>query len=297
MYAISENNLGNESSDLNNRINENYSNFKNNSLNLNNNNINTSDNDKTPKKIQKRIPQKVNNNLKPPQIADYQYPELIDITSMENQYNIYINHLKMKLAEAKNERRKKNEEAILIQHRLTLLKNQEQIKLLEFERIKEQISKILNNRIQAQKNMKRKLQERKYFKNSIGPWGKNHSTSIKKNKTISNLFNTRKKNRFMNSSQKDFYRPKKLKNFTIEQNNDEIKDNININFNNINKSIDLNSIDINMLKNLSKGPINDKNLIKKQLIEKLKQDEEEKKRIEDEIAKIEEEENKLLNKF
>ena len=295
MYAISENNLGNESSDLNNRINENYSNFKNNSLNLNNNNINTSDNDKTPKKIQKRIPQKVNNNLKPPQIADYQYPELIDITSMENQYNIYINHLKMKLAEAKNERRKKNEEAILIQHRLTLLKNQEQIKLLEFERIKEQISKILNNRIQAQKNMKRKLQERKYFKNSIGPWGKNHSTSIKKNKTISNLFNTRKKNRFMNSSQKDFYRPKKLKNFTIEQNNDEIKDNIN--FKTINKSIDLNILDINMLKNLSKSPINDKKLFRKQLIEKLKQDEEEKKRIEDEIAKIEEEENNLLNKF
>ena len=294
MYAISENNLGNESSDLNNRINENYSNFKNNSLNLNNNNINTSDNDKTPKKIQKRIPQKVNNNLKPPQITDYEYPE-IDITSMENQYNIYINHLKMKLAEAKNERRKKNEEAILIQHRLTLLKNQEQIKLLEFERIKEQISKILNNRIQAQKNMKRKLQERKYFKNSIGPWGKNHSTSIKKNKTISNLFNTRKKNRFMNSSQKDFYRPKKLKNFTIEQNNDEIKDNIN--FKTINKSIDLNILDINMLKNLSKSPINDKKLFRKQLIEKLKQDEEEKKRIEDEIAKIEEEENNLLNKF
>jgi hypothetical protein len=295
MYAISENNLGNESSDLNNSINENNSNYKNNSINLNNNNINISDDDKTPKKNQIRIQQKANNNLKPPQITDYQYPELIDITSMENQYNIYINDLKMKLAEAKNERRKKEEEARLIQHRLTLLKNQEQIKLLEFERIKEQISKILNNRIQAQKNMKRKLQERKYFKNSIGPWGKNHSTSIKKNKTISNLFNTRKKNRFMNSSQKDFYRPKKLKNFTIEQNNDEIKDNIN--FKTINKSIDLNILDINMLKNLSKGPINDKNLIKKQLIEKLKQDEEEKKRIEDEIAKIEEEENKLLNKF
>ena len=297
MYAISENNLGNESNDLNNRINEFNNNHKNNSANLNNN-INISVNDKTPKKTQIRINKKPNknliNNLKPQQVTDYQYPELIDITSMENQYNIYINDLKMKLAEAKNERRKKEEEAIFIQHRLTLLKNKEQAKLLEFEREKAQIKKILNNRFQAQKNMKRKLEERNYFKNSIGSWGKSNSTSIKKNKTISNFFNRRKKNRFMNSSQKNFYRLKKLKNFTIDQNNDEMKDIII--FSN-NKSIDLNNIDINMIKNLSKSPINDKKLFKKQLIEKLKQDEEEKKRIEDEIAKIEEEENKLLNKF
>ena len=299
MYAISENNLGDESSDLNNRINEYNNNYKNNSANFQNKNINISVNDKTKKKTPIRIQKKPNknliNNLKPPQITDYEYPELIDITSMENQYNIYINDLKMKLVKAKNERRKKEEEAILIQHRLALLKNQEKAKLLEFEREKEQISKILNNRIQAQKNLKRKLEERNYFKNSVGSWGKNPSTSIQKNKTISNFFNRRKKNRFMNSSQKDFYRPKKLKNFTIDQNNDEMKDNII--FGNNNKSIDLNNIDINMLKNLSKSPINDKKLFKKQLIEKLKQDEEEKKRIEEEIAKIEEEESKLLNKF
>jgi len=309
MFATFENNLGNESSDVNNNINEynNNNNNKNNSVNLNNatnksNNIIINANSKTPKKTQIRIHKKANknliNNIKP-QLTDYQGPEFDEITSMENQYNIYINDLKMKLSEAKNERRKKEEEAILIQHRLTLLKNKEQIKLLEYEREKEQIGKILNNRIQAQKNLKRKMQERNYFKNSIGQWGKSPSlsTSIKRNKTSTSFFNGYKKNKNMNNSHKDFYRLKKYKNFTIEQNNDNIKDNINFNFNNVSKSIDLNNIDLNMLKNLSKSTTNDKQLFKKQIIEKLKQDEEEKKRIEDEIAKIEEEENKLLNKF
>ena len=289
-----ENNLRYENGDLNNRISEDNNNFKNSSSNLNiftfgRNSLNP--NEKTQIRINK-------NNLKPPQVSDYQYPESIDIEAMENQYNLYINELKKKLFEAKNERRKKEEEAMLIQHRLTVLKNQEQSKLVEFEKVKEQIGKIINNRVKAEENMKIKLEERKYFKKSIGPWGKTPSTAIKKNKTMRNFLNKRKKNKFMNNSQKDFYRPKKLNVFTLEQNNEKINDNYNCsNIANKNKSIDLNNIDLNMFKSLSKSGINDKKLFKKQLIEKLKQDEEEKKKIESEIAKIEEEENKILNQI
>ena len=289
-----ENNLRYENGDLNNRISEDNNNFKNSSSNLNiftfgRNSLNP--NEKTQIRINK-------NNLKPPQVSDYQYPESIDIEAMENQYNLYINELKKKLFEAKNERRKKEEEAMLIQHRLTVLKNQEQSKLVEFEKVKEQIGKIINNRVKAEENMKIKLEERKYFKKSIGPWGKTPSTAIKKNKTMRNFLNKRKKNKFMNNSQKDFYRPKKLNVFTLEQNNEKINDNYNCsNIANKNKSIDLNNIDLNMFKSLNKNGINDKKLFKKQLIEKLKQDEEEKKKIESEIAKIEEEENKILNQI
>ena len=54
---------------------------------------------------------------------------------------------------------------------------------------------------------------------------------------------------------------------------------------------------INLI-SLQKSPKNDnKKGFKQTLLEKIKKDEEEKKRIEDEIAKIEEEENKLMNQL
>jgi len=295
--ASYENNLRYENGDLNNRISEDNNNCKNSGSNYNiftfgRNSLNPNE------KTQIRINKNMTNNLKPPQVSDYQYPELIDIEAMENQYNTYINELKKKLFEAKNERRKKEEEAMQIQHRLTVLKNHEQSKLVEFEKVKEQIGKIINNRFKAEENMKIKLEERKYFKKSIGPWGKTPSPPIKKNKTMRNFLNKRRKNKFMHNSQKDFYRPKKFNNFSLEQNNEKINDNYNFsNIANKNKSIDLNNIDLNMFKSLSKSGINDKKLFKMQLIEKLKQDEEEKKKIESEIAKIEEEENKILNQI
>ena len=295
--ASYENNLRYENGDLNNRISEDNNNCKNSGSNYNiftfgRNSLNPNE------KTQIRINKNMTNNLKPPQVSDYQYPELIDIEAMENQYNTYINELKKKLFEAKNERRKKEKEAMQIQHRLTVLKNQEQSKLVEFEKVKEQIGKIINNRFKAEENMKIKLEERKYFKKNISPWGKTPSPPIKKTKTMRNFLNKRRKNKFMHNSQKDFYRPKKFNNFSLEQNNEKINDNYNFsNIANKNKSIDLNNIDLNMFKRLSKSGINDKKLFKIQLIEKLKQDEEEKKKIESEIAKIEEEENKILNQI
>lgn len=295
--ASYENNLRYENGDLNNRISEDNNNCKNSGSNYNiftfgRNSLNPNE------KTQIRINKNMTNNLKPPQVSDYQYPELIDIEAMENQYNTYINELKKKLFEAKNERRKKEEEAMQIQHRLTVLKNQEQSKLVEFEKVKEQIGKIINNRFKAEENMKIKLEERKYFKKNISPWGKTPSPPIKKTKTMRNFLNKRRKNKFMHNSQKDFYRPKKFNNFSLEQNNEKINDNYNFsNIANKNKSIDLNNIDLNMFKSLSKSGINAKKLFKWQLIEKLKQDEEEKKKIESEIAKIEEEENKILNQI
>ena len=47
---------------------------------------------------------------------------------MENEYDAYISNLKIQLSKERAERKKKEEEAIFIQHRLILLKNQEQSK-------------------------------------------------------------------------------------------------------------------------------------------------------------------------
>ena len=53
---------------------------------------------------------------------------------VDNDYNSYINNLKNKLSKARDERRKKEEEAVLIQHRITLLKNKEQAKIQQFKK-------------------------------------------------------------------------------------------------------------------------------------------------------------------
>ena len=63
---------------------------------------------------------------------------------------------------------------------------------------------------------------------------------------------------------------------------------------NKNFSNNINSFDIDIEYNLEE---NKKNKLKQKLIEKLKEDEEEKKKIEDEIAKIEKEEFMLINSF
>ena len=312
-----ENNLRYEDVDLNKKINE-YNNIYNNnsvninmnknsnsmskSINSNNKNININSISEKEQITKIKTDNKIKNNSNLNNFAlendKLSFLQLSDLLSRENQYNLYINDLKTQLLKARAERKKKEKEAALIHHRLTKLKNKDQSKLLQFNKMEAYIKKILNNRKKAKENLIIKMQERNKFKSMV-----NSSMSsgfpiynIKKNLTSTNFFKQSKRNNFMNKSQKNFYR-NKLDNNDFDdrnQNNNINIDNINIDNFNI-EDDDNNNKDINIIKNNnSKDTIQ---IFKQKLIEKIKKDEEEKKRIEDEIAKIEEEENNLLNKF
>ncbi len=300
-----EKNLRYEDIELNNKINEYNNIYNNNSINMNinkskaSNNISKSNityvNNITSKD---QLSKEINNNIIPNQINinlnsnenpitlgnnDINYNQPID-----NDYNSYIDNLKNKLSNARAERRKKEEEAVLIQHRITLLKNKEQAKILQFKNMKSHINKILNNRVKIQQNLKIKLNERNnYKKRSCINFGKkpNYSTDIKRTtgKNKSN-YKPEKNNIYAKINKIDFEQK-------ANEKNNINKDNIHIdNFNIEDENLD-------MIKNIDNNSKDSIKLFKEKLIEKIKQDEEEKKRIEIEIAKIEEEENKLLNKF
>jgi hypothetical protein len=93
--------------------------------------------------------------------------EFENLSQIENDYDAYISNLKMKLLKERSERKKKEEEAIMIQHRLTLLKNQEQSKLLQLKNVKQHIERIIDNRIKAQEKLNEKLIEKKNSKNNM----------------------------------------------------------------------------------------------------------------------------------
>ncbi len=315
-----ENNLRYKDVDLNKKIGEYNNIYNNNSININinksknshsfsksinstNKNINInsiSEKEQTTKiTTDNKIKNNANINNFVPGCDKFSILQLSDLLSKENQYNSDINDLKNQLLKARTERKEKEKEAALIHHRLTKLKNKEQSKLLQFKIMKAHINKILNNRKKAKENLIIKMQERNKFKSMV-----NSSMSsgfpmynIKKNLTSTNFFKQSKKDNIMNKSQNNFYR-NKLDNNDFDnknQNNNINIDNINIDNFNIEDDDNNNNIDINIIKNNnSKDSIQ---IFKQKLIEKIKKDEEEKKRIEDEIAKIEEEENNLLNKF
>ena len=312
-----ENNLRYEDVDLNKKINE-YNNIYNNnsvninmnknsnsmskSINSNNENININSISEKEQITKIKTDNKIENNSNLNNFAlendKLSFLQLSDLLSRENQYNLYINDLKTQLLKARAERKKKEKEAALIHHRLTQLKNKEQSKLLQFKKMEAYLNKILNNREKAKENLIIKMKERNKFKSMV-----NSSMSsgfplynIKKNLTSTNFFKQSKRNNFMNKSQNNFYRNKlDINDFDNKNENNNININ-NINIDNFNiEDDDNNNIDINTIKNNnSKDTIQ---IFKQKLIEKIKKDEEEKKRIEDEIAKIEEEENNLLNKF
>lgn len=260
------------------------------SKNNNNSNINLNNNANS---LNSKI--KVENNNKIEKInfslslKDSKYKELPNQFPLDNEYNSYINQLKNKFIKVKVERRKKEEEATAIQHRITVLKNKEQSKIQQFKKMKGHINKILNNRIKIQDNLKLKLKERMNYKNkeSINNVkAKEFVPSYKRKLVNTNLIKKPKQDNFI-FNQNKFYHPE------IDNPDFEEKNAINIDNFNINDDI---VYDDNIY-NIDNNSNNNIKFFKQKLIEKIRQDEEEKKRIEIEIAKIEEEENKLLNKF
>jgi len=301
---IPDNNLRYEDEELNNKIND-YNQIYNN--NFDNNLINLNDNYDNKKKAQKNKKEKPlnylinkNKNININNFLQNDSPsyEHFNPQEIENEYDIYISKLKNQLIKERNERKKKEEEAIMIHHRLTLLKNQEQSKLLQLKKIKMHIDRIINNRIKSQEKLKEKLIEKNYNSKNKGniSWMGDNS-QIKKNISCSNFSRkSNKSNNIMSSSQSNFY-VSTFKNFDFEKNNDSSGKKIK------EKKFEKNTIDNADLNNMNNNFNNQKNtndnkqLLKLQLMEKIRQDEEEKKRLEEEIAKIEEEEKNILLKL
>ena len=301
---IPDNNLRYEDEELNNKIND-YNQIYNN--NFDNNLINLNDNYDNKKKAQKNKKEKPlnylinkNKNININNFLQNDSPsyEHSNPQEIENEYDIYISKLKNQLIKERNERKKKEEEAIMIHHRLTLLKNQEQSKLIQLKKIKMHIDRIINNRIKSQEKLKEKLIEKNYNSKNKGniSWMGDNS-QIKKNISCSNFSRkSNKSNNIMSSSQSNFY-VSTFKNFDFEKNNDSSGKKIK------EKKFEKNTIDNADLNNMNNNFNNQKNtndnkqLLKLQLMEKIRQDEEEKKRLEEEIAKIEEEEKNILLKL
>ncbi len=212
---------------------------------------------------------KSNNKIQIMPIQNNDNDEIIKLNAINEEYDTEIYKLKAQLSFVKEERKKTENDYNIIRHRLTLLKNQEKTNKLNFQNIKYRFKNIINNRLESQKRISKKLNKTLNFNNS-----KNNIKKINKYKT-SHTPNgparfSRTYNSFypMGSSSNKFY-----SNFENKNYNDKII------------SMDYNEEE------------NNKNKLKEKLIEKLKEDEEEKKRIEEEIAKIEQEELLLLNTF
>lgn len=189
---------------------------------------------------------------------DNNFDEL-NLNALNEEYDIYISNLKKQLLFIKEERKNTENKYNLIKHRLTILKNQEKANNINFNNIKYRFKNILKNRLESQKKIKKNLKQSKYINNIS-------ESKYKMNK---------KNNDNINIS----YIPKNSLKFNRTYSNFSKK------YNNKNNSIDYTLIE------------NGKYKLKLKLIEKLKEDLEEKKKIEEELTKIENEELLLLKSF
>ena len=258
-----------------------------------------------------------------------------DISKRNLEYDIQIASLKKKLASVKEQRKKSEMKVNSIKIRIKQLQNEEKASIKELENTKKSIQKIRNNRKKSQNNKKSenntckknkkahnfiKIQtlsfinnknsgnfiNNSYFKDNENKIASHHSfnISMKKNNHFKNSFTPKanyfvKKNALNNPNKRsntfnDYYGAYSFKNTSI--NLDKIKIN---NPNNPNKNRAESNTISNQNKNINNkyNKIDLKSQIKKNLIKKLKQDEEERKRIQEEIRKIEKEQYNLWVNF
>ncbi len=300
-----EKNFKLDDTELNNKIKEynavyNNNNFNNITNNINNCNIKVKKNNSVYKKINNNNSNNSNNFIS----YDCPSSDYINLSQIENEYDKYISNLKLKLSKEREESKKKEEEAMLIKHRLTLLKNQEQSKLLQMKKVKQNIDRIINNRKKTQEKLNEKLIEKKNSKNSINTsWARATCQDSQINKKINCSSLSQKANRSINLKSNSQYNYRNLNindneiNYDLDKNNEssgkkrknEKNEKYSIDNSDLNKRINNADLRLNSEEN--------KQFFKLQLIEKLKKDEEEKKMLEKEIAEIEEEEKMLLIKL
>ena len=209
----------------------------------------------------------------------------LNLSSINDEYDSQIANLKEQLLIAKEERKKTENEYYLIKHRLTKLKNQEITNNLNFQNIKYRFKLILKNRLESNKKISDTYIKYKPKKiKNINPINNDYFITSQKSNNISN--NKSKTEIKQNKTHNNFYSGLKEKIMNEDNNNKNNMDN---------------KIDYNINSNQNENDFNEeeleKNLIKKKILEKLKDDQEEKRKIEEEIAKIEEEELLLINEF
>ena len=209
----------------------------------------------------------------------------LNLSSINDEYDSQIANLKEQLLIAKEERKKTENEYYLIKHRLTKLKNQEITDNLNFQNIKYRFKLILKNRLKSNKKISDTYTKYKPKKiKNINPINNDYFITSQKSSNISN--NKSKTEIKQNKTHNNFYSGLKEKIMNEDNNNKNNMDN---------------KIDYNINSNQNENDFNEeeleKNLIKKKILEKLKDDQEEKRKIEEEIAKIEEEELLLTNEF
>ena len=209
----------------------------------------------------------------------------LNLSSINDEYDSQIANLKEQLLIAKEERKKTENEYYLIKHRLTKLKNQEITNNLNFQNIKYRFKLILKNRLESNKKISDTYTKYKPKKiKNLNPINNDYFITSQKSNNISN--NKSKTEIKQNKTHNNFYSGLKEKIMNEDNNNKNNMDN---------------KIDYNINSNQNENDFNEeeleKNLIKKKILEKLKDDQEEKRKIEEEIAKIEEEELLLINEF
>ena len=77
----------------------------------------------------------------------------LNLSAINEEYDLQISNLKTQLLFAKEERKKTENEFYLIKHRLTKLKNQEITNNLNFQKIKNRFKLILKNRLESNKKI------------------------------------------------------------------------------------------------------------------------------------------------
>ena len=273
-------------------------------MNHSNGNINLNKNSKYPY-IYEKCTTNPNNNINNDNFS-------INFSKKNLEYDININNLKKKLQSIKEINKNTQNNIQLIKIRINKLQNDERISFRELEKTKKMILKIKSNKKKQKYNSKKKL---KLNLNSIN--NKTLSFNSKKsNPTIINttygtksqIFSKMKSNIGKHNSFIININPRKKLNFY----NDVLispKMKYFIKKNGINNSYDIipqndinntNEIKTSKFKKklfLEKNNKNWKNTIKKNLMKKLKEDEEKKRKIEEEIQLIEKEQYDLWNNF
>ena len=257
-----------------------------------------------------------------------------DISKKNLEYDIQLTALKKKLSTIKEQRKKAETKVNLMKLRINKLQDEEKKSIKELENIKQSIQKIKNNRKKIDANNINKTFSKKsnkthnfiknktlsfindknnnsYMNNSnyidnnnkIGYHNSFH-ISMKKNKNIKNklhnnftpkpkyLSNRKGLNNSINKSNisNNNYGAYSFRNNSIKL------DNVNLNSNNSKNSINKNRVILNP-PNANKSKIDLKTQIKHNLQNKLKQDEEQRKKIQEEIRKIEKQQYDLWMNF
>ena len=263
--------------------------------------------------------------------------EISNISKKNLELDIQLTSLKKKLSSMKEQRKQSEMEVNLMKLRISKLQNEEKTSIKELENIKKSIQKIQYNRKKAEKNNINKTFSKKnhkthnYIKNKTlsfisdnknGSFINNSNLLEKKSKIgeHNSFYISMKKNKKINDNIQNNFTPKPKcfinkkgkNNSNINESNDNYGaysfrnisinlDNINISNNNSKKNnINKNRVIQNSNSNINKKEYNKidlKTQIKQNLINKLKKDEEERRKIQEEIRQIEKQQYDLWMNF